>query len=203
MASNWTSLCQSLSRRIGGTAYSRPLDGWTVSWISDDCYRHICVQYEPAAVRNFLVVMQNPGSLSRDGAGLRKDLTLRVLRRVFAGTGVSPIVVNLFDLATTKPAELEDNWSRRDKANSVTIYDLLADVSFEGFLFAYGNYIGNLSERVADVEARIYEIETGLAHLRKFPQVNNSNGTPTHPRIWQTSKLIDEMRAKIQAFCCA
>jgi hypothetical protein len=189
-----------LLSRVGGVSYSRILDGWTIRWISDGPYRHICLQQHPSASQEFLVILQNPGSLSGDGASLKTDLTLRILRKAFEGTGLNPVIVNLFDFATPKPSELLDQWELRDKANTPLVYELFQPGQFAGYTVAFGDYLSTLYARLSDVDARIEEI-TGL--IQRYPKLagfKNKNKTPMHPRLWQTSNLTAQMRSKICEF---
>jgi hypothetical protein len=82
--------------------------------------------------------MLNPGSLSGEGENLRRDTTLRVLRRLFEGTTYNPFVVNLFNLATPKPHILFENWARKDYQTFT--YQSFALHQFSAVMYAYGDY---------------------------------------------------------------
>jgi hypothetical protein len=141
--------------------------------------------------------------LSGDGAGLAKDLTLRILRKTFEGTGLNPVVVNVFDLATPKTSELLDQWQSRDKANSPLVYELFGPNQFAGYTLAFGNYLGTLDVSLPDVEARIRQVTSLLQRFPKLAGFENKNKTPMHPRLWQTSKLIAQMQSRVREFAIA
>lgn len=171
---------------LRGEVYSHELDGWLVSWESENDYRHWCHQTDERFSKNILVVMFNPGSLSGAGKNLRKDTTLRILREVCEPAGVNPFVINLFDYASTSPDELFSSWEKRD--GSGLIYTKLGKVEFTAFMMAYGDY-ENRGERDNEIKERIALVKSNLSGVKEIILPRNSSGTPKHPIIWQRQKL--------------
>ena len=179
---------------LGGEVYSKDIDGFSVTWESNKNYRHWCIQQESDLDEKLLLVMLNPGSLSKDGSSLSKDTTLRIIREVFQGTGVSPFIINLFDLSSPKENEFFQNWEQRDYGN--LIYPMLNKESFKGVIYAYGDceyYI----EHGSKVKERIKLVRNHFSYLNEVKLPTNSRGTPKHPGRWQREKIKPEIRAMI------
>jgi len=179
---------------MGGTVFRHHLDGWDVSWESSGNYRHWCIQTRQGHGARVVVVMKNPGSLSGDGANLRRDTTLRILRVIGDAAQVDWLVVNLFDYATPSLRELHDNWQARD-AESLVFggLDLLACRSV---IFAYGDFD---ADHIADYGERVAMVRTALASLREISIPATKAGNPVHPINWQRNRLMPEVVAGITA----
>ena len=123
---------------LGGTVLRKEIDGWRVSWESSDHYRHWCLQQRRGHPDRGIVVMKNPGSLSRDGVGLRRDTTLRILRRVGEAVRVDWLVLNLFDFAAPRLRDFHTNWHRRNAPGSV--YTRIDLRKYDFVIFAHGDF---------------------------------------------------------------
>lgn len=147
---------------LGGTVYSRVIDGWIVYWESQGDYRRWCLQEHPSNSAKLLVVMFNPSSISGDGANLRRDTTLRILREVCEGSGLNPFVLNLFDPAAPSPKAFFRNWNERD--GNKLIYDHVAHLGLKAILFAYGSN-ENKVDQEKDISNRIQLVRTQFKNL--------------------------------------
>lgn len=147
---------------MGGSVFRHHLDGWDVSWESSGKYRHWCVQSRQGHSARVVVVMKNPGSLSGDGANLKCDTTLRILRTVGDAAQIDWLVVNLFDYAAPNPQTLHDNWQERD-AQSIAFrhLDVLAD---RFVIFAHGDFEAN---HVADYRERLAQVRNALGRCAR------------------------------------
>ncbi|MBN1888891.1 MAG: DUF1643 domain-containing protein [Thermoflexales bacterium] len=182
---------------LGGIVYTYQLDKWKISWESDEKYRHWCLQEHSSNTDIALVVMFNPGSLSGDGANLRTDTTLRILREVFCDTGLNPLVVNLFDFATPKINELYQHWSQRDKGKCV--YSLLPYEKIRIVVYAYGDY-ENKDKHTSDVKERIRSVRSLLAEIPEIIVASNRSGTPKHPMNWQREGIKSNAQQLVRDF---
>lgn len=183
---------------LGGEVHKHALDSWEISWESKGEYRHWCIQrHAPEQRVPILVVMQNPGSLSGKGENLRKDTTLRILREVFQNTKAYPVILNLFDFASSKQIGLFDKWDRRD--GQKLIYDLIDYSQFSGVMYAYGTCADH-PEHSADILKRIKEVERACANLKEIDLLRNVNGSPKHPMTYQRQRLKPDITRKINEF---
>ena len=176
--------------------FLKKLGEWKVSWESNGDYRLWCYQCHPSNSKDAVVVMLNPGSLSGKGEKLTKDTTLRILRELFNQTGYNPYIINLFDLSSPKPAELFSKWSRRDHGDF-----LLKDFDearFSAVMYAYGDYENTQKNFSRDIKERIKEFRERLNGIPSFDLPLNKSGTPKHPMVIQTQKLMSVAREKIQ-----
>jgi hypothetical protein len=182
---------------LRGTIYTHTLDNWEISWKSEGEYRHWCFQKHPQNSSLALVVMLNPGSLSRDGKNLKKDATLRILREVFNNTGLNPFIINLFDYATPSPKQLFQDWFKKDSNDFV--YSHIKYLGFKGVVFAYGDY-----ERIQDygheIKRRVNLIRAEFSSIPQIEVPLNKNGTPMHPMSWQRRKLKGAINQIISEF---
>jgi hypothetical protein len=179
---------------MGGTVYRHHLDGWDVSWESSGRYRHWCLQTRQGHSLRVVVVMKNPGSLSGDGANLRRDTTLRILRNVGDAARIDWLVVNLFDYAAPNPAELHDNWSERD-AQSLVFGQL--NLPADRFvIFAHGDFNSN---HMSDYQERLAFVRHALASLREISTPVTKAGNGVHPINWQRMRLMPQVVAGIDA----
>ena len=171
---------------LGGNVYEHELDGWSIRWESQSNYRHWCVQAHPMFERQVVVVMKNPGSLKGDGSNLKRDTTLRVLRRVGERVKCSWYVVNLFDFASTSSNDLYKCWKRRDGAGLV--YRKIHIRRFCGILFAHGDAPAEVHREYEERIALVRKI------FKKFPEIRipaTKAGNPVHPLNWQRNRLIE------------
>ena len=174
-----------------------PLDGWHVSWEVQGGHRLWCKQEQPGVDLTMAVVMLNPGSLSGKGENLTSDLTLRILREIFLGTGFNPLVVNLFTFATTDPYELFANWGSRD-AYGFELDPLLIQHAPAAVLYAYGAYEKD-SKFGVEILARIREVRRAFAAVPEVSVPLSKQNTPKHPRRIQLEKLKPEYRELIRS----
>lgn len=194
---------------LGGTVHEGQIDDWTVAWeateVSNYRYRHWCVQSEGAAKERVIaVLMLNPGSLSGNGEGLRKDTTLRVLRRVFSGCEVDCLALNLFDLAMPKPSDLfnAETWDFRNRSACLSIFEVLPWERIVGVLYAYGNFANSFKEYSTAIESRQNEIKD-LFSKHNIPSIDigatkNAVGAPPHPYRWQITKNTEVVRSAVR-----
>lgn len=183
-----------IDAKARGELHNVDLDGWSVSWESKGDYRLWCKQEHPSNMRQAAVVMLNPGSLSGNGERLRQDTTLRILREIFLDTGYNPYIVNLFTLATPKPANLFAAWSERDCLS----FDLesLDWPGCSAVLYAYGAY--EQHPKFSDaIRERIREVRSVLAGTQEIVVPLAKTGTPKHPMRIQIEGLKDEFRKRI------
>jgi hypothetical protein len=181
---------------LNGTVYSHQIDGWSVSWESNESYRHWCHQVKAPSWKNLLVIMFNPGSLSGNGSNLSKDTTLRILREVCGNAKFNPFIVNLFDFASPSPDELFNSWQKRDGQN--LIYPELRNIEFSALVSAYGDYENWGIQDIA-IKERINFAKESLKYIKEIPLPKNKSGTPKHPMTWQRQKLkpqITELLSK-------
>lgn len=170
---------------LGGTLFKQFIDGWLVSWESKGNHRHWASLQKPNFNREILIVMQNPGSLSGDGSNLKRDLTLRVLRKFGDAIQANLVIVNLFDFASPKPRDLHKNWETRDAEHLV--YSQLLKNKYQGILFAYGNPEKTL---LADYLERINHVRTVFKAIPEIVGPKTKDGNPVHPANWQRHKLL-------------
>ncbi len=121
---------------LNGKLYTKSIEGWSVSWESNQNYRHWCYLNHPQNDKNVLLVLFNPGSLYASGEKLYQDQTLRILREVFLSSGINPFIINLFDFADSKGNELYQTWFLRDYKE--LIYDKIVSINFYRIIYAYG-----------------------------------------------------------------
>lgn len=174
--------------------FQRDLDGWSVSWESAGAYRHWCVQARADHRHRVVVVLKNPGSLSGDGARLRRDTTLRILRGVGAETGTDWLIVNLFDYAAANPRALHAQWHRRDAAALVFArLDLRRD---RFLMLAHGDFDGPCAP---DYRRRIAVVRKHFGALHEIALPLTKAGNGVHPLNWQRMRLkarvVDAIRA--------
>jgi Protein of unknown function (DUF1643) len=174
--------------KLGGTVFQHTLADWEIAWESNGDYRHWCIQERHSHSKSIVIVMKNPGSLSGDGANLKKDTTLRILRIVGESTGVNWLVLNLFDCATPKPQELHDNWDRRDSEKLIYPYIRKSDYRF--IMFAHGDLD---AVRRTDYTERVTLVRKSFASLCDIPIPTTKSGNPVHPMNWQRGKFIDQV----------
>ncbi len=181
---------------FGGKVRARQIGDWRISWESADRYRLWCLQEHPRNSRAAVVVMLNPGSLSGAGENLTRDTTLRVLRRLFEETTYNPFVVNLFNLATTKPDVLFEsgNWTCKDY--EAFSYKALPLNQFSAVMYAYGDY-QNKAHYASEIASRIEEVRAVFAGIPEIMVPKNRSGTPKHPLPIQQQGLVDVFREKI------
>ncbi len=179
---------------LNGMVYSQFLDGWQISWESAGHYRHWCYQEKDSGWENLIVVMFNPGSLSGDGANLRRDTTLRILREVCGPARLNPYIINLFDYACPSPQQLFNDWSSRDAHD--TVFDRLALDQFDYVIMAYGDY-ENGGQYEDDIKERIHRVRESLQTLEEIDLPRNKSGTPKHPLIWQRQKLKPDITQRL------
>ncbi len=177
--------------------YSKYLDNWKISWESEGQYRHWCLQQYICHTSIILVVMFNPGSLSRDGRDLKKDTTLRILREVFEESQFSPLIVNLYDYSTSSPAVFFSHWNKRDSTTS--IYSRLDYSKIKGVLSDYGDYQFK-SIKGLDIEERIGFVKKHLENIPEVVSPKNKTQSPKHPLSWQREKLKLKVRESICNF---
>lgn len=170
------------------------IDGWHVSWESCGHYRHWCIQERPDLSDRMLVVMKNPGSLSGDGANLRRDTTLRILRIVGDQVGLSQLIINLFDYAAPKLQDLHDNWQVRDGIGLV--YRRLDVSQCRSILFAYGDLD---PDHYSDYAERVSLVRRTFGSLPEIHIPTTKAGNPVHPMNWQRNKLMSQVVAAIDA----
>lgn len=175
---------------LAGECYFHELNDWQISWESDGNYRHWCHQAKEGFKKNLLVVMFNPGSLSHDGANLRKDTTLRILREVCEPAKLNPFIVNLFDFANPSANMLFANWEKRDGTS--LIFNKLETIKFSAYISAYGDY-ENSCEYDTEIKNRIALVKSNLLGIREIILPLNKSGTPKHPMTWQRQKLKSEI----------
>ncbi len=176
-----------------GTVYYGWLRCWRVSWESSGDYRFWCFLRNPckAAVDSVAVVCLNPGSLSHAGKRLARDTTLRALTNAFAPSSFHCLVLNLFDLSTTRPADLFTRWNERDSKCATLIFTRLRMFSVAAYMMAYGDDHLSASGLISsEVSRRIRAVEAKLSYLRPLPVLRNHSGNPKHPRRWQIEKLL-------------
>lgn len=166
---------------LEGNLYSKDIDGWCVSWESNLTYRHWCYQSHPNNDKSILLVLFNPGSLSTTGNKLSQDKTLRILRKVFLSTGISPFIINLFDYANTDENELYSHWGKRDY--KYLIYERLMNYDFIRIVFAYGK-IDSSDPHFSDLTSRINLIKDTFRHLKEL-KIDNCTA---HPRRWELER---------------
>lgn len=187
---------------LGGKIFKTVYDGWLVSWESNGNYRHWCRQHKIGKKydEDVLIIMFNPGSLSKDGKNLSKDTTLRVLRSVFEHIPCNCLVVNLFDYATPKPTELLNKyWTLRDLNSKDLIFKKLNYRRIVTFMSAYGKYenFGN-DEIKGHIIERIRFIKESLKLHKETEYIRNlTDGTPKHPFAWLPGNFILEARHRI------
>jgi hypothetical protein len=174
--------------QLGGIVYQHTLDGWDIAWESNGDYRHWCRQEKAGHGQTVVIVMQNPGSLSGDGANLKRDTTLRILRIVGGATQIKWLVINLFDFATPKPSELHDHWSRRD--SKALIYSKIRKADYQFILFAHGDLD---VDRQADYAMRIALVRKSFGSLTPIVIPSTKSGNPIHPMNWQRNKVIGQV----------
>lgn len=179
---------------LGGEVFEHAIDGWQVSWESRGVYRHWCIQQKPTHSDEMLVVMKNPGSLSGDGANLRRDTTLRILRVVGDAVGLNQTIVNLFDFASPKLQELHDNWGERDGDGLVYEHIDVAHCRF--ILLAYGDLA---PAHYSDYAKRISRVRTAFQSLPEVLIPTTNAGNPVHPMNWQRNKLMSQVIAAIKS----
>lgn len=187
---------------LGGLAHCRELDGWEIRWEAHGDYRHWCSQIRPNDFNEkfIAVCLFNPGSLKGDGANLRKDTTLRILREVFESTDYGCLVVNLFDRATPKPPELFSVWTERDRPNCPLVYPLLSNVIVASIL-AYGDYENHPDgQKGVEIKARIALLETWRAGFKSLDSHRNASGTPMHVIRWQIEGLKETVAQSLSDF---
>jgi hypothetical protein len=177
---------------LGGAVFQHQIDGWELSWESAGPYRHWCRLTRPGHRETILVEMKNPGSLSRDGSNLRKDTTLRILRVVGEQASVNWLVVNLFDFAAAKPAELHENWPARDAG--ALVFDKLNLHELQFALFAHGDVPRDYK---TDYEGRIATIRAAFQSLPRIATPTTKTGQPGHPTNWQRQLRIPEVVSAI------
>lgn len=173
---------------LGGTVFEHTIDDWQVSWESDGDYRHWCIQESSEHSDRVVIVMKNPGSLSGDGANLRRDRTLRILRIVGEAAGINWVIVNLFDYATPKLQCLHDNWDRRD--GNALVYRHIDIENCRFVIFAYGDLI---TEHYAEYFARIEHVRKSFESLEDISIPTTKAGNPVHPMNWQRNKLMTQV----------
>jgi hypothetical protein len=173
---------------MGGTVWRHHIDGWDVAWESSGKYRHWCRQTRPGHSESVLAVLMNPGSLSGDGSNLRRDTTLRILRKVGERASTNWLIVNLFDLATPKPTELHTRWQYRDA--KALIFEALDLQGVPFVLFAHGN-VG--ADHEADFRNRITMVRSAFAPLREIHVPRTKDGHPVHPMNWQRQRLMSDV----------
>lgn len=181
------------SELLGGKVFEHSIDGWLVTWESRGPYRHWASLRRPEFDREILVVMKNPGSLSGNGSNLRRDSTLRVLRKFGDAVRTNLMVANLFDFADPKLDGLHANWKRRDAAR--LIYPHLAKRNYRGILYAHGDpepmFRTDYVERIAHVRAV----------FKGIPEIagpKTKAGNPVHTLNWQRQNLIPKVIAATQ-----
>ena len=173
---------------LGGTVFSHAIDGWEVSWESAGDYRHWCIQEMAKHSDQVVIVMKNPGSLSGNGANLRRDATLRILRTVGDAVGINWLVVNLFDYATPQPQQMHDNWDQRD--GKALVYRRLDTENCRFVIYAYGDLHADHYE---DYSARVKHVRESFAALNEIPIPTTKAGNPVHPMNWQRNKLMNQV----------
>ena len=179
---------------MGGRVFTRELDDWSVSWESAGAYRHWCAQTRTGHRRAVVIVLKNPGSLRRDGADLRRDTTLRILRTVGEAAGIDWLIVNLFDYAAPNPRDLHANWRRRD-ARALVFRRL--DLSHTRFVIvAHGDYDAS-HERA--YRKRIALVRHALASLHEIAIPVTQAGNGIHPMNWQRRRLLPRVVQAIAA----
>ena len=182
---------------LGGKLHRQELGDWWVSWESRGPYRHWCLQECRGPGKKILVVMFNPGSLSGEGRGLKRDTTLRVLREVCGPARLDPLVINLFDYAAASPDDLFANWHRKDGPRLV--YTHLDQNQLIGVIYAYGDYEHG-GRRAAQIRDRISLVKSIFAGLPVVLLPKNKSGTPKHPLSWQREKLKPGISQALAAF---
>jgi hypothetical protein len=170
---------------MGGEIFARDLDGWHVSWESAGAHRHWCVQRKPGHRERIVVVLKNPGSLSGDGRDLRRDTTLRILRRVGEAVRADWLIVNLFDYAAPDPRDLHANWLRRDRRSLVFPRLDLRGARF--LVVAHGDFGVDHARAFA---ARAAFVRKALAPLREIAIPRTKAGNGVHPINWQRLRLL-------------
>ena len=176
---------------LNGTVYECELDCWQVRWETDGKYRHWCSQSRaPRFNGKYIVVcLLNPGSLTGRSENLRSDTTLRILREVFDATEYGCLVVNLFDRATTKPAELFSVSTESDKVGADLVYTHISD-AIAGNILGYGDYEHHEDASIArQIKARIELLGSWAANFPPVANPINRNGTPKHVMRWQIEGL--------------
>jgi hypothetical protein len=186
---------------LKGKIFSSEIDNWTVTWESDGCHRHWCLQEKQGQEKTpqILVVMLNPGSLQGSGENLRKDATLRILRNVFSSTKYGCLVANLFDLAG-QPNAFFGKWKLGDKSSQLVYDELFSAFHINGVIFAYGDYENSAKKEFqSGLQNRILLVREKLSQQRisGIDSPQNSSGTPMHPRGWQIRKKLDRVKKAI------
>lgn len=134
--------------------------------------------------------MKNPGSLSGDGANLRRDTTLRILRIVGEAVGLDQTIINLFDYAAD---DLHANWKRRD--SSRLVYGRLKTACYRAILFAHGDFD---RQRRADYTKRVTLVRQTFSPLPTIVIPLTIAGNPVHPMNWQRNGLMPDVIAAIK-----
>lgn len=179
---------------LGGKVFEHAIDGWLVTWESRGPYRHWALLQRSEFDSEILVVMKNPGSLRGDGSNLRRDTSLRILRKLGDAVSANMMVANLFDFADPKPEVLRANWKRRD--GTKLVYPHLAKRSYEGILFAHGDPV---KLPLADYVERIAHVRSVFKRVPEITGPKTKAGYPAHTLNWQRHKLIPKVIAATQA----
>lgn len=177
-----------------GIVYTRKLDGWTISWESNDKYRHWCYQQKESFNTNLLVVMLNPGSLSGDGSNLKADTTLNILREVCGPINTNVFVINLFDYANPSPKILFQDWDKRD--SSCLIFKKIVRLDFDAYIMGYGDYENHCDATrpiAKEMNDRVELIHSTFECVKQISLPKNRSGTPKHPMRWRREKITQEI----------
>lgn len=142
--------------------------------------------------------MFNSGSLSGNGANLKKDTTLRILRDVCRKAKVNSFIINLFDYASSSTKTLFDNWGNKDSAT--LIFDKLnniPNIPLKAYIRAYGDY-ENHGIQDTDIKDRADFIKHQIYYfLKEINLPKNKSGTPKHPIVWQRQKIKSDVTSLI------
>lgn len=173
---------------LNGKLFIKSIDNWSVSWETNENYRHWCFQKYSGNDETALFILFNPGSLNNNPDKLSSDPTLRILREVCYESGINPFVINLFDYCTSDYNELTNHWKERDYKSLV--YEKLLQYKFIFSLFAYGS-IDNDDPKFEDIVSRIKFVES---IFKEIPRLDFDDSYTTHPLRWQ----IDKKKIKIR-----
>lgn len=171
---------------LGGSVFSHIINGWKISWESNNNYRHWCYMQHQGNDKEILLVLFNPGSLANDGTKLYQDQTLRILRGIFKSTGFNPFIINLFDYSDTRQNKLYSNWESRDYKSLV--FEKLVAYDFSWIVYAYGK-IETTDIHYNDIISRINQVRKIFAIIPEF-KIDNLTA---HPRRWYFTKSIDRI----------
>lgn len=138
--------------------------------------------------------MENPGSLSGNGANLKRDSTLRILRTLGDAVSTNVMVTILFDCANPKFDGLHANWKRRD--GTKLVFHHLAKRNYEDILYAHGDPERMNLDDYVELIAHVRSVFKGVPEIT-CPRTKA--GHPVHTLNWQRQNLIPNVIAATQA----